>query len=148
MLSRICCYFLQKKFSLGQWLILVPQMMHPQNSGSAPRVFWKIFAMEGANRCMKIIWLFLKKIIFGASGGFQAQKWHMVINLDSTLMIFWNFTYWKRPRVSELFKWFLWKNLIQGKGAILGAKTMCCHNYGSTLGHYWKVLPEWRKPKI
>ena len=49
------------------WVILGPKMTHPQNSGSALRIFKKIFRMNGANSYIKILLVVFreKKFIWG-----------------------------------------------------------------------------------
>ena len=51
----------------GKWTILDPKMVHPHNSGSVERIFFKICAMKKANRYMKILLVvFQEKNSFGA----------------------------------------------------------------------------------
>ena len=52
-------------------VILAPKMMHPHNSGSTLRIFFKFRIMKGAERYMELILMvFLKKFSFRANGPF------------------------------------------------------------------------------
>ena len=45
----------QKSFVHDKWVILVPKMEHPHNSGSNLGIYLKFCRMKGANRYMKIL---------------------------------------------------------------------------------------------
>ena len=55
----------QKKFVQDKWIILYPKMAHPDNSGSALIILLKFCRMKGANRYMKMLLFFKKKIYLG-----------------------------------------------------------------------------------
>ena len=42
--------FSEKNSHLGKWAILGPKMVHPHNSGSAVRIFFKFSTVKRANR--------------------------------------------------------------------------------------------------
>ena len=46
---------LQKKIVCGKWTIFGPKMVHPHNSGLAPKILSKFCRMKGASRYMKIL---------------------------------------------------------------------------------------------
>ena len=48
--TRLINRFSEKNSHLGKWTILGPKIVHPHNSGSAGRIFFK-----GANRKMRMI---------------------------------------------------------------------------------------------
>ena len=48
--TRLINRFSGKSSHLGKWAILGPKIAHPQNSGSAGRIFLKFCAMKEANR--------------------------------------------------------------------------------------------------
>ena len=63
----------QKKFVQDKWTNLCPKMTHPDNSGPALRILLKFCRMKGANRYMKILLFFEKKIYQGQFDFFSFQ---------------------------------------------------------------------------
>ena len=45
----------KNNFVIDKWAILGPKMTHPQNSGSALRIFFKFCRTKEANRYIKIL---------------------------------------------------------------------------------------------
>ena len=57
----------KKDFVQDNWTILGPKMVHPHNSESALRIFFKLCRMKGANRHIKLLLVvFREKNSFGA----------------------------------------------------------------------------------
>ena len=56
---------LYQKICSGQLGHFVPEMAHPDNSGSALRIVLKLCRMKGANRYMKILLFFKMKFDLG-----------------------------------------------------------------------------------
>ena len=73
--------FSEKNSHLGKWVILGPKMAHPNNSGSALRMFFKFCPMKGANRLMNNNF-FQKNFCLWANGPFWTQKWRILITMD------------------------------------------------------------------
>ena len=51
----------KKKSHLGKWAIFGPKIVHPLNSGSAGRIFFKFCTVKVDNRQMRIILIILQK---------------------------------------------------------------------------------------
>ena len=86
--KRLVNRFSEKNYHLGKWAILHPKIAHPHNSGSAGRIFLKFCTVKGANRQMRMIIIFPKKVLFGVNGPFWVQKWRIVISLDPLKEVF------------------------------------------------------------
>ena len=59
--ARLINRFSEKNSHLGEWAILGPKIAHPHNSGSAGRIFFKIWAMKEGKRKMRVILKIFKK---------------------------------------------------------------------------------------
>ena len=119
-----------------------PKNLHPGNSGSAGRIFFKFCTMKGVNRQMKMILIIFQKKLFWANGPFQAQKWHILITLICCQKFFKILHNQKCQQVGEsnnnngLYQ----KKFVQERWAILSPKMAHPHNSVSTVRIFLKFF--------
>ena len=105
---------------------------------------FKIWIIKRVRRYMEIILTFyLKKISFEVNGSFWAQKWLVLITLDSMVFLK-NFAQWKESGGIWNIMVFL-KRFPFGQIDHFGLKMACCHNTGSTLRIYFEILKKYMK---
>ena len=75
--------FLKEILIVANKPFMTQKIVHPHNSGSAERIFLKIFTIKGASKYMKIMFItFPKKNLFGAKEPFWIQKWCVLMTLE------------------------------------------------------------------
>ena len=90
--------FSKENSHLGKWAILGPNIVHPHNSGSAERLFFKFCTMKGANRQMSVMLIiFQKKKFVWGKWTILGPKMAHPHNSGFGVRMFLSFEQWKGP---------------------------------------------------